>query len=82
MIISSLFFATSLVIGFFMACAVGANDVANAMGTSVGSKVLSIRQAILHQTTKGFHVFVFKDILGNDIVQDFHVVCLQRFFDK
>ncbi|MDD3763993.1 MAG: inorganic phosphate transporter [Nevskiales bacterium] len=33
--------------GLFMAWGVGANDVANAMSTSVGSKAVTIRQAIL-----------------------------------
>ncbi len=35
------------VFGFLMAYGVGANDVANAMGTSVGSKALTIKQAII-----------------------------------
>lgn len=35
------------VFGLFMAWGIGANDVANAMGTAVGSKALSIRRAIL-----------------------------------
>ncbi|WP_088329740.1 inorganic phosphate transporter [Lacimicrobium sp. SS2-24] len=38
---------TAAVVGFLMAWGIGANDVANAMGTSVGSKALTIKQAIL-----------------------------------
>lgn len=38
--------ALACLFGFFMAWGVGANDVANAMGTSVGSKALTIKQAI------------------------------------
>jgi PiT family inorganic phosphate transporter len=33
-------------VGFIMAWGIGANDVANAMGTSVGSKALTMKQAI------------------------------------
>ncbi|MBP9722539.1 MAG: inorganic phosphate transporter [Gammaproteobacteria bacterium] len=37
----------AVIFGFLMACGIGANDVANAMGTSVGSKVFTLSQAIL-----------------------------------
>lgn len=42
-----LLIVVAAVVGFLMAWGVGANDVANAMGTSVGSKALTIKQAIL-----------------------------------
>ena len=44
---SIIFLSLACLFGFFMAWGVGANDVANAMGTSVGSKALTIKQAIM-----------------------------------
>ena len=40
-------FALALLFGFYMAWSVGANDVANAMGTSVGSGALTLRNAVI-----------------------------------
>jgi len=38
---------SACVFGFFMAWGTGANDVANAVGTSVGSKALTVLQAVI-----------------------------------
>ena len=42
-----IFIILAAVFGLFMAWGIGANDVANAMGTSVGSKAVTIKQAII-----------------------------------
>jgi len=44
---NTLIYILAIVFGFYMAWNVGANDVANAMGTSVGSKAISLKQAVL-----------------------------------
>lgn len=43
----TVFIILACVFGFFMAWGIGANDVANAMGTSVGSKAVTLRQAVV-----------------------------------
>ena len=45
--IASLLTIGILIIGLYMAWNIGANDVSNAMGTSVGSGALTIRRAVL-----------------------------------
>jgi len=40
-------FSAALVVGFYMAWNIGANDVANAFGTSVGSGAVTFRRALL-----------------------------------
>ena len=42
-----IFLTLAAVFGLFMAWGIGANDVANAMATSVGSGAITIRQAII-----------------------------------
>ena len=42
-----LFIILAAIVGFIMAFGVGANDVANAMGTSVGAGALTIKQAVV-----------------------------------
>jgi phosphate/sulfate permease len=47
MALETLLLILALTFGFYMAWNIGANDVANAMGTSVGSGALTLRRAIV-----------------------------------
>ncbi len=44
---ATLFTLLAIAFAFYMTWGIGANDVANAMGTSVGSGVISVREAII-----------------------------------
>ena len=43
----TIFMIMAVVFGFYMTWGIGANDVANAMGTSVGSGAITVKQAIV-----------------------------------
>ncbi len=53
-----------LVIGFYMAWNIGANDVSNAMGTSVGSGALTLRKAVIIAAVLEFSGAFF---VGNNV---------------
>lgn len=45
--VTTILLIMAIVFGFYMAWSIGANDAANALGTSVGSGVLSLRNAVI-----------------------------------
>ena len=45
--LTTILLGIALIGGLYMAWNIGANDVANAMGTSVGSHALTIKQAVI-----------------------------------
>lgn len=45
--IETILLVIAIIAGFYMAWSIGANDVANAMGTSVGSGALTVRNAVI-----------------------------------
>jgi len=62
----TLLLGLAVVLGLFMAWGIGANDVANAMGTSVGSRAMTIRQAVFVAA-----VFVFSGawLAGGEVTE-------------
>ena len=56
----------TLIAGLYMAWNIGANDVANAMGTSVGSGALSLKQAVL---VAGLLEFSGAFLLGSHVTE-------------
>jgi PiT family inorganic phosphate transporter len=83
------FVLAALAVGFYMAWNIGANDVANSMGTSVGSRAITLRQAVLiagvfelsGAVFFGKHVAntVSKDIVELTEIPDISMIALGAF---
>jgi len=66
----SVFITLAVVLGLFMTWGIGANDVANAMGTSVGSGAISVKQAIINAAILNFQEhFLLEGMLQKQFVK-------------
>lgn len=63
---ADLLLVLACIFGFFMAWGIGANDVANAMGTSVGSGAVTIWQAVI---IAGIFEFLGAWLAGGEVTQ-------------
>lgn len=63
---AELYLILACIFGFFMAWGIGANDVANAMGTSVGSGAITLTQAVL---IAGVFEFLGAWLAGGEVTQ-------------
>ncbi|WP_027389679.1 inorganic phosphate transporter [Chrysiogenes arsenatis] len=59
-------YSLAVAFGFYMAWNIGANDVANAMGTSVGSRSLTLRQVII---VAAIFEFLGAVLVGSSVTQ-------------
>ncbi len=79
--IQSFLFYGSLFACLYMAWSIGANDAANAMGTSVGSKSISLRQAII---ISGLFEFAGAVLVGSHVTNTVRkdIIDITFFLDK
>jgi len=65
-LIVTIFLIVAVIAGFYMAWNIGANDVANAMGTPVGSGAITLRRAVI---LAGIFEFLGAFFVGSNVAQ-------------